>query len=39
MPQAGKGFFEQLMLARVIELVTKADSLRVLEEAGLADPS
>jgi hypothetical protein len=31
--------FRQLVLARIIEPVSKFDSLRVLEEAGLAGPS
>ncbi len=35
----GDEVFEQLVLARIIEPVSKADSLRVLEEAGLAGPS
>jgi Transposase DDE domain len=35
----GDAVFEQLVLARIIEPVSKADSLRVLEEAGLAGPS
>ena len=35
----GDEVFEQLVLARVIEPVSKADSLPVLEEAGLAGPS
>ena len=32
----GDGVFTQLVLARIIEPVSKLDSLRVLEEAGLA---
>jgi DDE family transposase len=35
----GDEVFAQLVLARIIEPVSKADSLRVLEEAGLAAPS
>ena len=35
----GDEVFAQLVLARIIEPVSKADSLRVLEEAGLAGPS
>ena len=35
----GDEVFTQLVLARIIEPVSKLDSLRVLEEAGLADPS
>jgi hypothetical protein len=35
----GDEVFERLVLARIIEPVSKADSLRVLEEAGLAGPS
>jgi hypothetical protein len=35
----GDQVFAQLVLARIIEPVSKADSLRVLEEAGLAGPS
>ena len=35
----GDEVFEQLVLARIIEPVSKADSLRMLEEAGLAGPS
>src|SRR5215469_3334671 len=35
----GDEVFEQLVPARIIEPVSKADSLRVLEEAGLAGPS
>jgi Transposase DDE domain len=35
----GDEVFAQLALARIIEPVSKADSLRVLEEAGLAGPS
>jgi hypothetical protein len=35
----GGEVFEQLVLARIIEPVSKAGSLRVLEEAGLAGPS
>jgi hypothetical protein len=35
----GDEVFGQLVLARIIEPVSKADSLRVLEEAGLAGPS
>jgi hypothetical protein len=35
----GDVVFEQLVLARIIEPVSKLDSLRVLEEAGLAGPS
>ena len=31
--------FRQLVLARIIEPVSKLDSLRVLEEAGAAAPS
>jgi len=31
--------FTQLVLARIIEPVSKLDSLRVLEEAGVAGPS
>ncbi len=39
-PASGRDeVFEQLVLARIIEPVSKADSLRVLEEAGLAGPS
>jgi hypothetical protein len=39
--QAGGGdeVFEQLVLARIIEPVSKADSARVLEEAGVAPAS
>jgi hypothetical protein len=36
---SGDEVFAQLVLARIIEPVSKADSLRVLEEAGLAGPS
>ena len=35
----GDEVFAQLVLARIIEPVSKLDSLRVLEEAGLAGPS
>jgi Transposase DDE domain len=35
----GDEVFAQLVAARIIEPVSKADSLRVLEEAGLAGPS
>jgi hypothetical protein len=35
----GDGVFAQLVLARIIEPVSKIDSLRVLAEAGLAGPS
>jgi len=35
----GDEVFARLVLARIIEPVSKADSLRVLEEAGLAVPS
>jgi hypothetical protein len=35
----GDDVFGQLVLARIIEPVSKVDSLRVLEEAGLAGPS
>src|SRR6266702_8605690 len=35
----GDEVFRQLVLARVIEPVSKIDSLRVLEEAGIAPPS
>jgi Transposase DDE domain len=35
----GDEVFGQLVLARIIEPVSKLDSLRVLEEAGLAGPS
>ena len=35
----GDDVFAQLVAARIIEPVSKADSLRVLEEAGLAGPS
>ncbi len=35
----GDEVFAQLVLARIIEPVSKVDSLRVLEEAGLAGPS
>ena len=35
----GDEVFAQLVTARVIEPVSKLDSLRVLEEAGLAGPS
>jgi hypothetical protein len=35
----GDEVFAQLVLARVIEPASKLDSLRVLEEAGLAGPS
>jgi Transposase DDE domain len=35
----GDEVFAQLVLARIIEPVSKADSLRVLAEAGLAGPS
>jgi hypothetical protein len=35
----GDEVFRDLVLARIIEPVSKADSLRVLEEAGLAGPS
>ena len=35
----GDEVFRQLVLARIIEPVSKLDSLRVLEEAGLAGPS
>jgi hypothetical protein len=35
----GDAVFAQLVLARIIEPVSKLDSLRVLEEAGLASPS
>jgi hypothetical protein len=35
----GDEVFRGLVLARIIEPVSKADSLRVLEEAGLAGPS
>ncbi len=35
----GDEVFAQLVLARIIEPVSKADSLRVLEEAGLGGPS
>jgi hypothetical protein len=35
----GDEVFEQLVLARIIEPVSKLDSLRVLAEAGLAGPS
>ena len=35
----GDAVFGQLVLARIIEPVSKLDSLRVLEEAGLAGPS
>ena len=35
----GDEVFAQLVLARIIEPVSKADSLRVLQEAGLAGPS
>jgi hypothetical protein len=35
----GDEVFAQLVLARIIEPVSKADNLRVLEEAGLAAPS
>jgi Transposase DDE domain len=35
----GDEVFWQLVLARIIEPVSKADSLRVLEEAGVAGPS
>jgi Transposase DDE domain len=35
----GDEVFRDLVLARMIEPVSKADSLRVLEEAGLAGPS
>jgi hypothetical protein len=31
--------FRQLVLARIIEPVSKLDSIRVLEEAGVAPPS
>jgi hypothetical protein len=39
--QAAEGdeVFAQMVLARIIEPVSKADSLRVLEEAGVAGPS
>ena len=35
----GDEVFAQLVLARIIEPVSKADSLRVVEEAGVAGPS
>ena len=35
----GDAVFGQLVAARIIEPVSKADSLRVLEEAGVAGPS
>ena len=35
----GDGVFRQLVLARIIEPVSKLDSIRVLEEAGVAPPS
>ena len=35
----GDDLFLLLMLARIIEPVSKLDSLRVLEEAGIAPPS
>jgi hypothetical protein len=35
----GDEVFAQLVVARIIEPVSKADSLRVLEEAGVAGPS
>jgi hypothetical protein len=35
----GEEVFRQLVLARIIEPTSKADSLRVLEEAGVAGPS
>jgi hypothetical protein len=35
----GDAVFGQLVLARIVEPVSKADSLRVLEEAGVAGPS
>jgi Transposase DDE domain len=35
----GDGVFRDLVLARIIEPVSKLDSLRVLEEAGTAPPS
>ena len=35
----GDGVFRQLVLARIIEPASKLDSLRVLEEAGVAPPS
>jgi hypothetical protein len=35
----GDGVFRQLVIARIIEPVSKLDSLRVLEEAGVAAPS
>ena len=35
----GDEVFEQLVLARIIEPVSKADSARVLEEAGVAPAS
>ena len=35
----GDGVFRDLVLARIIEPVSKLDSLRVLDEAGVAPPS
>lgn len=35
----GDGVFRQLVLARIIEPVSKLDSIRALEEAGVAPPS
>lgn len=36
---AGDEVFRQLVLARIVEATSKQDSLRVLEEAGVAPPS
>lgn len=35
----GDDVFRALVLARIIELISKLDSLRVLEEAGVSAPS
>jgi hypothetical protein len=35
----GDAVFRQLVLARIIEPTSKLDSLRVLDEAGVAPPS